>query len=123
MSSTDTTFEMRKSSIWIPPLFSIYVYSISHFIKNNESKKDNNLYDSNSLLKTLDRINYYRYNNNKVNLMTKYSHKNIFKTLPSETIQKGSKSVKKQKIKYDNINLPMIQHIVRKKAKFKDILC
>ena len=97
-------------------------FIISHFIKNNESKKENYLYDSNSFLKTLDRINYYRYNNDKVNFMTKYSHKNIFKTIPSETIKKGSKSVKKEKIKYENINLPMIQHIVRKKAKFKDFL-
>ena len=91
---------------------------ISHLFKNNESKNENYIYNNNSLLKTLDRLNYIRYKNDKVNMLKKYSHKNIFKTLPSE----GYKSVKKKKINYENFNLPVIKHIFRKKANIKNIL-
>ena len=105
-------------------------FLISHFLKESESKNDIHLYDSNSnsLLKTLDRINYDKYKNNrnnKINMIQKYSEKNIFKsfkTLPNESIKNDCKSVKKERIKYDKVNLPMINYIYRKKAKLKNIL-
>ena len=93
-------------------------FIISHFSKDNDSKNDNYAYNYNSLLKTLERLNYTRFKNAKTNMLNKYSHKNIFKTLPSD----GYKSVKKQKINYENFNLPVIKHIFRKKAKLKNII-
>ena len=92
---------------------------ISHFLKENKCKNDIRIYDSNSLLKTLDRLNYMKLNKDKINLMEKYTNNNIFKTLPNESIKKGYKSVKKQKINHENIYLPKIKYIFRKKIKLK----
>ena len=98
-------------------------YIISHFAKGNEPEKDNDCYNNkNSLLKTLDRINYFRYKNDKINMISKYSQNNIFKTIPNENIKHGYRSVKKEKINYENFNLPVIKHIIRKKTKLKVIL-
>ena len=98
-------------------------YIISHFAKGNEPEKDNDFYNNkNSLLKTLDRINYFRYKNDKINMISKYSQNNIFKTIPNEIIKHGYRSVKKEKINYENFNLPVINHIIRKKTKLKVIL-
>ena len=98
-------------------------FIITRLLKEHKTKKDNfSYYNTNSLLKTLDRLNYNRYNNNKINMFTKYSHKNIFKTLPLENIKQGYKSVRKQKINYENFNLPIIKYILRKKTKIKNIL-
>ena len=94
-------------------------FIISHLFKENEIKNDNRIYDSNSLMKTLHRLNYNNINKDKIKLMGKISHNNIFKTLPSENIKKGYKSVKKQKMDYENLNLPKIKYIFRKKIKLK----
>ena len=93
---------------------------ISHIFKDNESKNENYPYynNNNSLLKTLDRLNYIRYKNDKNNLITKYSQKNIFKTIPKI----GYKSERKRKINYEDMNLPIIKYIYRKKTKLKNIL-
>ena len=92
---------------------------ISHIFKDNESKNENYVYhNNNSLLKTLDRLNYIRYKNDKNNLITKYSQKNIFKTIPKI----GYKSERKRKINYEDMNLPVIKYIYRKKTKLKNIL-
>ena len=100
-------------------LFKDQEFIITHLFKENCYKKDIRIYDSNSLLKTLNRLNYMKLNKDKINLMEKYSHNNIFKTLPNESIKKGYKSVKKQKIKNENIILPKIKYIFRKKIKLK----
>ena len=94
-------------------------FIITHLFKENNYKKDVRIYDSDSLLKTLNRLNYMKLNKDKINLMEKYSHNNICKTLPNESIKKGYKSVKKQKIKNENIILPKIKYIFRKKIKLK----
>ena len=93
---------------------------ISHIFKDNESKNENYPYykNNNSLLKTLDRLNYIRYKNDKHNLISKYSQKNIFKTLPKI----GYKSERKKKINIEDMNLPVIKYIYRKKAKLETIL-
>jgi hypothetical protein len=94
-------------------------FIISHLFKENEIKNDNRIYDSNSLMKTLNRLNYNNINKDKIKLMGKISHNNIFKTLPNENIKKGYKSVKKQKMDYENLNLPKIKYIFKKKIKLK----
>ena len=94
-------------------------FIITHLFKENNYKNDIRIYDSNSLLKTLNKLNYMKLNKDKINLMGKYSHNNIFKTLPNKSIKKGYKSVKKEKIKNENIILPKIKYIFRKKIKLK----
>ena len=81
-------------------------FIITRLLKEHKTKKDNfSYYNTNSLLKTLDRLNYNRYNN-KINMFNK----------------QGYKSVRKQKINYENFNLPIIKYILRKKTKIKNIL-
>ena len=96
-------------------------FLISHFSRKIDESKNDYLYNNtNGLLKTLNRLNYLRYkNNDKKNMMTKYSYKNIYKTLPNANTKYVYNSVKKQKVKYENLNLPIIKHIFRKKKKLK----
>ena len=97
-------------------------FIITHFLKEHKTKNDFSYNNTNSLLKTLDKLDYYRYNNSKINMFKKYSSKNIFKTIPFENNKQGYKSVRKPKINYEHLNLPVIKSILRKKRKLKNII-
>ena len=116
------TLKMPNIKLYSKKLLKEQKFIISHFSKGNESDKSNFLYNNNSLIKTLDRLNYIRYKNDKVNLITKYSQKNIFKTIPNNRVKHGFKSEKKEKINYENMNFPIIKHIFRKKDNIKMII-
>ena len=95
---------------------------LSHFSKKNGANDFNYEYNT-SLLNTFGNRNFFLKNNDKmnINLFTKFSShnnsKNFFKTTTIKYSKKRNNVLKKHKISYDKIKLPMLNSIIRKYSK------